>query len=239
MDIQKEFSLRCTDLVKVFKTKDVNISRAVLKGVNLEVTEGEMVCILGSSGSGKTTLLKVIAGFLKPDAGTININHKVINNLNQKELENLWSNTITFVFQDPFENIYPNLTIRQNVLLACANTKRRKELSEYMIKSYMKELQFDKDINTPCFVLSGGELQRVALIFVLARRSRIILLDEPTGELDSKNTMNFLSMISSLCRKKNLIVILVSHNPVSLNYVDLAYSLVDGRLKKYIQEKSY
>ncbi|MFX0173574.1 MAG: ABC transporter ATP-binding protein, partial [Candidatus Hodarchaeota archaeon] len=213
--------------------------RAVLKGVNLEIKQKEIIGIFGSSGSGKSTLLNVIAGFLKPDAGIIEINNNLVNEFKPKELEKLWRETITFIFQDPFDNVFPELSIKHNILLACSDENRRKQLCDNTIKQILKNLKLDKDIDTPCCRLSGGELQRVSLSIALARNSKIILLDEPTGELDSDNSERIFSTISNLCHERNLIVIVVSHNPLALKFVDHAYSLLDGKLIEFNQKSYY
>jgi len=227
---KKKNYLKCHDITKIYKTKSLRISRAVLKGINLEVTQNSLIGIFGSSGSGKTTLLQIIAGFLEPSAGYVEYNGKKINNFSRKDYIEYWQKVKTFLFQDSYDNVFPNLSIRENILLACSDNRQRIEINEDRMKSALKSVNLTNDLSTPCRCLSGGELQRVGLAIAILRNTQLLLLDEPTGELDSSNGFQILALAKNLCKIHNMMGIIVSHDKTVAQFVDRSYLLDNGRL---------
>ncbi|MFW9853812.1 MAG: ABC transporter ATP-binding protein [Candidatus Thorarchaeota archaeon] len=224
--------LECSELVKIFTTENSNVSRAVLKGIDLKCKTGELICIIGPSGSGKTTLLQIISGFLKPDAGFVKHDTQIINNFSRKKLEEYWRETITFIYQDPYDNVFPHLPIKRNILIACNLSKNRRFLNDEFISRVLLEVDLKKHLSTPSNRLSGGEIQKLAFAIAIIRNSQLILLDEPTGEIDAEASQNIFQILTSLCHRKKMIGILVTHDKLALKYATRAFSLTEGRLNE-------
>lgn len=181
-----------------------------LKGINLEITKGEFVSIVGKSGSGKSTLLNLIGGIDKPTEGKIFINGKLINNLSENQLSSLRGENIGFIFQ--FFQLMPTLTILENILLPMDYSKKipknqRQERAKILLDKVGILNHADKFPSE----LSGGEQQRVAIARALSNDPSIILADEPTGNLDTKTTEDIFGILKNLVRE-NKNVIMVTHN---------------------------
>lgn len=194
--------------------------RIILDNINLEFNSHELVFILGASGSGKSTLLNIISGNLKSDSGCIYINNQCINKYNSKKMANYQSNIIGNIFQDynliEYMSVYDNIRLASNI-----NNKKR-------IDDLLKQLGiFDKK-NMIVSKLSGGEKQRVAIIRAIVNNPYIVLADEPTGALDSKNGIEVMNILKELSRDK--LVIVVSHdNNLANMYADRIINIKDGK----------
>ena len=201
------------------KNKIVN---EVLKGVSLSVKQKEFVAITGRSGSGKSTLLNIIGGLEKPDFGTVNIDNKNIYKLRESELCNYRKNEIGFVFQA--FHLIPVLTVWENITLP----------QVLMDKSYAEELleAFDLTVKINAFPseLSGGEQQRVAIARALINHPKIVLADEPTGNLDSKNSKEVLELLKYCAKKYNQTLILITHDINIAKSADRVITIEDGEI---------
>jgi len=180
-----------------------------LRGVNLKVEESEFLAVLGPSGSGKSTLLNLIGALDKPTEGTVLIDGVDISKLNDNQLADV-RRRIGFIFQ--FFNLIPRLTARQNVELPMAiaglgREERRKRAEELLETVGLKERMNHKPTE-----LSGGEQQRVAIARALANNPSFLLMDEPTGNIDSKNAMEIIQLIKELNDSKGVTVIMVTHD---------------------------
>ena len=188
------------------KSYDNNQIKA-LNGVNLEIKEGEFVAIMGPSGSGKSTLLNMIGALDRADSGSIEV--AGIDLFKAKNLNEFRSKEMGFVFQ--MQNLIPNLTVMENVEIPMYETSlSSKEMHERALK-LLKAVGLEERINQIPTKLSGGERQRVAIARALVNHPSIILADEPTGALDSKNGQMILNLLKDLHQRENVTLIVVTH----------------------------
>lgn len=215
------------NLNKEFGTKNTKVQ--AVKDVSMKVSEGEVLMILGPSGSGKTTLLSMIGCILTPTNGEIYIDGQKISSLPDKELSKIRKSKIGFVFQS--FNLLKSLTVQENVEVALnlngttgseAKAKSRKLLAEVGLADRLNFYPSD---------LSGGEKQRVSIARALANDPKIILADEPTGNLDSKTGQKIGSLLRGLAKNYNKSVVIVTHDNRIENLADRIVHLEDGTIK--------
>ncbi|HUU78606.1 MAG TPA: ABC transporter ATP-binding protein [candidate division Zixibacteria bacterium] len=202
---------------------------SVLKDINITVNTGEFHVITGPSGSGKTTLLQITATFLQPESGKQKIFGKDIEL--DFSLQNLSSirRKIGYLFQTPF--IPPNLTVKEYVVMQSSLSGIGLRTAKENADKILTDLginQFSANYPTS---LSGGEKQRVALAGILAKNVELLLLDEPTGSLDSENKTIFWELISKL-KEENMTIIVATHSSEITNYADFLHVLKNGSLEK-------
>lgn len=185
--VNKMAYIEIKDLKKTYKTGE--IINTVLNNVNISIEEGELAVIYGPSGAGKTTLLNLIGGLDTADEGSIIIGNQEINKLSIKQLNNYTKNNIGFIFQS--YNLIQNLTALENVKIASELVNKHRDEIQILEELGIK----DKKDKMP-FELSGGEQQRVAIARALAKRSKILLCDEPIGALDYENGKRILRSIA-------------------------------------------
>ncbi|MGD9382082.1 MAG: ABC transporter ATP-binding protein [Candidatus Thorarchaeota archaeon] len=206
-----------------------NIPVHALRGVNLEVAEGDFVAILGPSGSGKSTLLNLLGALDTPSAGSVRIGNSDVSVLNDSELA-LLRRRIGIVFQ--FFNLVSRLTARENVELplSIANIPRskRREIAEDLLE--MVGLK-DRMTHKPS-ELSGGERQRVAIARALASKPQFLLMDEPTGNIDSKTAKELMTLVKDLNTKHGMTIVMVTHDRTMAKYATRVLELLDGQIKK-------
>jgi putative ABC transport system ATP-binding protein len=196
-----------------------------LRGVNLKVEEGEFLAILGPSGSGKSTLLNLIGALDKPTEGKVFIEGVDISTLNDSQLADL-RRRIGFVFQ--FFNLIPRLTAKQNVELSMAiaglsREERRKRAEELLEIVGLKERMNHKPAE-----LSGGEQQRVAIARALANNPAFLLMDEPTGNIDSKTANEIIGLVKRLNEEKSMTIIMVTHDQRLAKEAARTVQMLDG-----------
>lgn len=224
---EKKSFIRVENVSKTYQ--DGETSNKVLDAISFEVQERELVAVVGDSGSGKTTLMNLLGALDKPDSGKIIIENQNISKMNQKQQTQYRRNHIGFIFQD--FNLIQVLNVYENIVLPLQLS--HKEVDEKKIDFLLKSLSLlDKKYVLPS-KLSGGEQQRVAVIRALIHEPKLILADEPTGNLDSKNTAQVVKMIQVLCKKMNRTTILVTHNMQIAQLCDRVIRVKDG---KVIQE---
>jgi putative ABC transport system ATP-binding protein len=198
-----------------------------LRGVNLKVETGDFVSILGPSGSGKSTILNLIGALDKPTAGTLLIDGVDISKLNDNQLADL-RRRIGFVFQ--FFNLIPRLTAKDNVELSMSiadmnKAQRRKRAIELLETVGLKDR-----VNHKPAELSGGQQQRVAIARALANNPKFLLLDEPTGNIDSKTASEVLSLIKKLNVEHNVSIIMVTHDQHLAREAKRTAQMFDGQI---------
>lgn len=198
----------------------------VLKGVNINIKQGEFVAILGPSGSGKSTFLNIIGGMDLPDKGQIIIDTMDITKLNDNNLSDFRLHKIGFIFQ--FFNLIPMLTAKENISLP-SEVKNKKKDIEYINMLIAKLGLKDRENHYPA-QLSGGEQQRVAIARALVNKPRIILADEPTGNLDSKNSKAVIELLKEISEEMKLTIILITHDKEIASYADRILNMMDGVL---------
>lgn len=213
-------------LVNITKSYKKNL---VLKNINLEFSTPSFVTILGSSGSGKTTLLKIIGGLIKYDEGSITVLNRNLNTYNEKEFDNYRSNYISYIYQDYY--LIDNLTVFENVVMPLNIIKMSKHKKRERVYQKLKLLRIDNLANKRVENLSGGEKQRVAIARAIIKNPLIILADEPTGALDSGNSVVVMDILKEL--SQDTLVIVVSHNEyLAKKYSDRIVYLKDGMVIK-------
>ena len=218
-----ETIIRTQNLRKTFYTGEIPVH--ALKGVDLEIGEGEFVVILGPSGSGKSTLLNILGGMDAPTEGEIFYRGKPLQNMNKKELTMFRRNAVGFIFQ--FYNLMPNLTALENVTLAAEITndplEPRKVLAEMGLAE--REDHFPSQ-------LSGGEQQRVAIARAITKNPDILLCDEPTGALDYETGKQVLDALRNFNRDLGKTVLVITHNAAIGNMGDKVVYIKDGRVDR-------
>jgi len=209
---------------------DQELVFTALKDINLTIKDGELCSIIGPSGSGKSTLMHLIGLLDKPSRGTIFIDDKDISRLNDDTISTLRSEFVGFVFQQ--FNLMNKLTVLENILLPTIYARKK---LEYDIDDYAQSLieQFGlsgKEHSYPNKI-SGGQQQRVAIARALMMKPRLILADEPTGNLDSKTGQEILSLLSELNKKENMSVVIVTHDPNVASKTKRRITIVDGKIQ--------
>lgn len=200
----------------------------VLHGVDLEIAKGEFVSIMGESGSGKSTLLNILAGNLSPDAGSVWLDGVEITALGERELAKFRRTSLGFVYQSL--NLVSTLQGRDNILLPlylsradlAAGKEKMQTLTEYLRVSHLLDAFPDE--------MSGGERQRVAIARALLHDPEILMLDEPTGSLDSAATTQVMELLVDINKRFGVTVIQVTHSAAAATYGGRIVELCDGRV---------
>ncbi|WP_064612214.1 ABC transporter ATP-binding protein [Streptobacillus moniliformis] len=199
--------------------------------INFEINKGEFVVILGSSGAGKSTLLNILGGMDVADSGNIFIDNKNIAKYTKEELTKYRRNDVGFVFQ--FYNLLPNLTAKENVELASELVEKDIDIIEVL-----KDVGLENRMNNFPSQLSGGEQQRVSIARAIAKSPKILLCDEPTGALDFNTGKQVLNILSNLSSKKNVTVIVVTHNSEIAKIADKVIYMQDAKVKEILINKN-
>ncbi|WP_456329243.1 ABC transporter ATP-binding protein [Archaeoglobus sp.] len=200
-----------------------------LDGVSMDVEDGEFVVIMGPSGSGKSTLLNLIGCLDKPSEGEVLINGVETSNLNDNQLTELRRDTIGFIFQT--YNLIPTLTALENVELPMIFKGLGREEREGRAKELLRSVGLEKEMNRKPNEMSGGQQQRVAIARALANNPKILLCDEPTGNLDTKSGEQVMEIIRHQNEELGVTVILVTHDPSLAKYADRVIRLRDGKIE--------
>lgn len=220
--------VECRDLFKIFKPADLEV--VALRGVDLEIGQGELAAIVGASGSGKTTLLNILAGLERPSAGQVRVGDRDLLNISDRELVRYRRREVGFVWQAASRNLMPWLTVRDNIELPMAlaqvpRSRRRRRSGELLAALQMA----DKAGRFPA-QLSGGEQQRAAIGVALANHPPLLLADEPTGELDTQMAGEIFQLLGQMNRALGVTVVVVTHYPGIAEYVHRAVHIRDGRI---------
>ncbi|WP_029519281.1 ABC transporter ATP-binding protein [Paenibacillus polymyxa] len=197
-----------------------------LDGVNLEVESGEFVAIVGTSGSGKSTLLHMLGGLDRPTSGNVTIDGKDISSLKDEELTIFRRRKIGFVFQN--YNLVPVLNVYENIVLPIELDG--KEPDKAHVDKIVHTLGLDHKMNNLPNNLSGGQQQRVAIARALAAKPAIILADEPTGNLDSKTSLDVMGLIKVSSQQFRQTIVMITHNEEIAQMADRIIRIEDGKI---------
>jgi lipoprotein-releasing system ATP-binding protein len=202
-------------------------SLPILKGVSLEVNQGEIVSIVGASGAGKSTLLHILGTLEKPDSGTLIIDNTNVFELSAKKLALFRNQKIGFVFQ--FHHLLPEFSAIENVCIPAwiAGLGKKEAMKKAM--ELLEILNLKDRVEHKPNELSGGEQQRVAIARALINHPAIVLADEPTGNLDSQNSKAIFDMINNLRNQLGQTFIMVTHNQELADLSDRALTMIDGK----------
>lgn len=218
-------SVKVIDLKKEFKVGD-NTIKAV-NGVNLDVNDGAFVAIMGASGSGKTTLLHLIGGLDKATSGKVIVNESDLSQMNDTSLSRFRCCEIGFVFQK--FNLINEMTVRENIVTPVLISKRK--VNEEYVKGLTEVLGLSDRLDHTPLQLSGGQQQRVAIARALANDPALILCDEPTGNLDKKNSEEVIQLLDKIHDKYGKTIIMVTHDLNIAEHAEVVYRMEDGKLQ--------
>ena len=220
--------LQTENLTKIYKIGKVETH--ALRGVSLDIKQGEFVAVMGQSGCGKSTLLHLLGGLLSPTDGKIIIDGEDLSKVSDAQRTDIRRRKIGFVFQR--FNLFPTLTADGNLRLAerihsgnGGNAERRREV--------LGLLKLENKMNNKPLELSGGEQQRVALARAVINNPAIILADEPTGNLDTENSNIVLDMFKELNERYGQTIIMITHNPDAAENCNRIINMLDGRIVDY------
>lgn len=216
--------LKTTNLLKYYG-KDENEVRA-LDGVNLSIVKGSFTAIVGTSGSGKSTLLHMLGGLDRPTSGSVIVDGKEIFRLKDEELTIFRRRKIGFIFQN--YNLVPVLNVYENIVLPIELDGNK--VDESYVNDIIKTLGLEKKLNSLPNNLSGGQQQRVAIARALASKPAIILADEPTGNLDSKTSMDVMGLLKVTSAKFKQTIVMITHNEEISQLADCIIRIEDGKI---------
>lgn len=216
--------LKTTNLLKYYG-KDENEVRA-LDGVNLSIAKGSFTAIVGTSGSGKSTLLHMLGGLDRPTSGSVTVDGKEIFTLKDEELTIFRRRKIGFIFQN--YNLVPVLNVYENIVLPIELDGNK--VDDSYVNDIIKTLGLEKKLNSLPNNLSGGQQQRVAIARALASKPAIILADEPTGNLDSKTSMDVMGLLKVTSAKFKQTIVMITHNEEISQLADCIIRIEDGKI---------
>jgi putative ABC transport system ATP-binding protein len=225
---QGETLIKCSNIIKTYDEKTINVK--ALQGIDLTIKKGEFIAIVGASGSGKTTLLNLIGGLDSPTDGSIYFYGHDISDLNEEE-RTYYRRQIGFIFQN--FNLHPVLTAEQNIELALVynNIPKAKRLTKTL--QLLQYVGLEERADHIPAELSSGEKQRIGIARALANNPKIILADQPTGNLDSFTGEKIIDLMIELKEKLNLTVVLVTHNIDIALKSDRILEIKDGKIRPY------
>ena len=219
--------VRCEGLVRIFRTADVEVQ--ALQGLELSLDDGELVAVVGASGSGKSTLLAILSGLDGPTAGRAEVAGYDLASLKGRDRVRYQREVVGFVWQQTSRNLLPYLTAAENVAVPLLVTRTRPAARRQRVDDLLELLGVaDRRDHRPA-EMSGGEQQRVALAVALANRPRVLLADEPTGELDESTSDEVFAAIRAANRELGVTVLVVTHDALVSEQVDRTVAIRDGR----------
>lgn len=199
-----------------------------LGNINLQIMRGEICCIFGTSGSGKSTLLNQLAGTEKPTRGEVRIGGACVSRMNENELAAFRQNHLGFVFQA--YNLLPYLTITENVAMPLMFRGVPRAKREKMARQLLCRVGLAHRLDHFPGQTSGGQQQRAGIARAFIARPDVVFADEPTGNLDSKTTVEIMEMICGFARTYHQTIVLVTHDPEMASYADRVVHLIDGAI---------
>lgn len=219
--------LKCINIHKKFSlNKKTETALHVLKGINLEIKEGEILSVVGASGAGKSTLLYILGGLDRPTEGEVFWGDKNISLLNDEQLSRLRTKEVGFVFQ--YHHLLNEFTALENVAIPRMIMGNSLKDAFKEAKRILTSIGLSERINHKPSELSGGEQQRVAIARAMINNPRVILADEPTGNLDSNTSDEFINLIRELNKTNNQTFVIATHNEKLAQRSDRVIRIVDG-----------
>lgn len=222
--------IRCIDVRKIYRQGESEI--AALDGISLEIPKGAFAVIMGPSGSGKSTLLHLIGGLDRPTSGDLLVDGRLIGQMADDEVTLFRRTKIGFVFQ--FFNLLPTLTALENVALPLVLDGVAKAEADLRAEALLDKVGLQTRQHHLPEEMSGGEIQRIAVARALAFNPPLLLADEPTGNLDSKNGEAVLSLLREINKNDGCTIVMVTHSQEAASYGERRILLKDGRVEREI-----
>jgi putative ABC transport system ATP-binding protein len=220
--------IRCRDLCKLYQQGENQIT--ALDGLSLEIQQGSFAAVMGPSGSGKSTLLHLIGGLDRPTSGEILVDGRLIGQMADDQVTLFRRRKIGFIFQ--FFNLLPTLTAVENVALPLVLDGQAKSVADQRAASLLAKVGLAHRKNHLPEELSGGEIQRIAIARALCFSPPLLLADEPTGNLDSKNGAAILDLLRRLNQQDGCTIVMVTHSEEAANAAQRRIYLLDGRVEE-------
>jgi lipoprotein-releasing system ATP-binding protein len=221
-----ELVLEAVGVARTFRQGPIDLK--VLEGVNLAVKAGERIAIIGDSGSGKTTLLQILGGLDRPTAGTVRIAGSDIHSLEEKPRGELRNRTLGFIYQ--FHHLLPEFSALENVAMPLLVRRERRHAAEEQARAVLTRVGLAERLAHRPHELSGGERQRAAVARALVTQPRIVLADEPTGNLDGANAESVFALMLELNRESGTSLIVVTHDSRLASRMDRILEIKQGNL---------
>jgi putative ABC transport system ATP-binding protein len=221
--------IKIENLSKIFRTEEVETT--ALNGVNIEVKEGEFVAIMGPSGCGKSTLLNILGLLDNPDSGNYWLGGEEVGHLKEKDRTQFRKGRIGFVFQS--FNLIDELTVEENVELQLKYLNVQKEERKQRVLDILRKVNLSQRAKHYPQQLSGGQQQRVAIARAVVGNPKLILADEPTGNLDSKNGLEVMELLSQL-NAEGTTIVMVTHSQHDATYANRIIHLFDGQVVDHV-----
>ncbi len=222
----KKIAVDVDHMSRTYRLGDHDVT--ALRDISLRVFEGEIVAIMGPSGSGKSTLLNLIGGLESPDKGAVSVFNKQISQLNDGELSHYRNTTVGFVFQ--FFYLQPYLSVRENVEIPLLFTSKNGAARRHAAEEAIESVQLSDRLTHLPSQLSGGQMQRTAIARALIAQPRLILADEPTGNLDRATGHDILQLLTQINRERGTTMIIVTHDAEVAARADRIILLRDGEV---------
>jgi putative ABC transport system ATP-binding protein len=217
--------LKAKNLSKIYGSR-LGARYKALDQFNITVEKGEFIAIMGPSGSGKTTLLNLLSSIDTPTSGVIMIDETAITKLSKNKLAKFRRQNMGFIFQD--YNLLDTLTVGENILLPLTLNKVKVSKMKNMLRTLTKQLEIESITDKRTFEISGGQMQRTAIARALIHNPAILFADEPTGNLDSKATLQVMVSLSTLQKSRETTTIMVTHDPFAASFAGRVIFIKDG-----------
>jgi putative ABC transport system ATP-binding protein len=226
--INNDAFIICDSLVKIFKVVDIEV--LALQGLDLTVRQGELIGIVGASGSGKTTLMNVLGGLVRPSVGQVIVDGQNLLKMSSRELDVYRQIQVGFVWQQGNRNLIPYLSALDNIKLPMTLAGHAGRDVDNRARMLLDKVGLEDRYHHKPIQMSGGEQQRVAIAVALANEPKLLLADEPTGELDSTTSDQVYELFRTLNQDLGLTIIIVSHDPTISQQVQRVVAIRDGKL---------
>ncbi len=220
-------NVKVRDLVKIHHTGKIEVQ--ALRGLNLDISSGELVSIIGPSGSGKSTLLNIIGGLDKATAGTVSVGEKIVTSLSVRQLVDYRRKMVGHIFQNL--NLIPTLSAQENIEFSMVASGVKRGKRKERVQELLKTVGLEARAHHKPEELSGGEQQRIAIASALANDAPVLLADEPTGELDTANARIIAEHLVKINRDLGKTIIMVTHDPSVARVSNRILRIEDGVIK--------
>ena len=227
--------LKANSLIKVYGGYKKSSSTKALKGVDISINEGEFVGIMGPSGSGKTTLLNILGGIDKPTSGIVKIHGEDLFTMDKNKLALYRRKNIGFIFQE--FNLLDSLTLKENIMLPMILDKKKKGYMEKKTLEIMKAFHIDDIKDKYPWNVSGGQQQRAAACRALVNDPKIVMADEPTGNLDSKSSRDIMNSLERINEREGSTILMVTHDPFTASFCKKIVFIKDGMVNLEINRE--